>query len=375
MKKIFLTILGLLAVIAVLGGAKTMQIKDLIDAGAAMTMPASVVSTTKVQRFEWEDSLNSIGSLEAAQGVTITADIPGRITHIEFQSGQNVNVGDVLVQQDISSELAQLRAAEASVTLAKVNLKRTTELLKKKVSSKSSFDQADALYKQAVAQADTIRTSINKKTIRAPFSGRLGIRSVNIGQDLGQSDAIVSLQAVDPILVNFYLPQQNLHKLKMGLLVRVKTDAAPKHIFRGSITAISPEVDPSTRNVKVQASLSNMKQTLLPGMFANVEVVLPQKTQVLAVPITAINYATFGDSVYVVVEKTDEETGETQLIAQQQFVQLGAALGDFVSIIKGVEAGADVVSAGAFKLHNGSAVQINNDTQAEYSLTPNPKDS
>lgn len=375
MKTFLLALIGLVVLIAALGGAKATQIMALIKGGEAMIMPPSVISTVPVQKQQWEQTLASIGSLEAVQGVTVTADIPGRITNIDFKSGGDVTAGDVLIQQDITSEQAQLRAAEASVTLAKVNLERVTKLLKKRVSSAAEFDAAEALHKEAVARADTIRTNIEKKTVKAPFSGRLGIRLVDLGQDLAQGKPIVSLQAVDPILVNFHLPQKDLSKLELGLTVRVSSDAVPDQVFTGKITAISPEVDPSTRNVKVQASLTNPKEQLLPGMFANIAVVLPEIKQVLAVPVTAVAYATYGDSLFTVLEKTDEKTGKTQLVAQQQFIRLGKARGDFVSVEKGIEADATVISAGVFKLHNGSSVQVNNENQPKYDLNPDPEDT
>ena len=338
-------------------------------------MPASVVSTTTASNQQWVQSIPAIGSMEAVQGVTVTADTPGRVTHIHFKSGQDVSVGETLIQQDTRSEKAQLRAAEASVELAQVNLKRITELLDKKASSIAEFDRADAQYKEAVARADTIRTAIDKKTIKAPFSGRLGIRSVNLGQDLGSGDAIVSLQAVDPILVNFYLPQQELSRLASKLKIELESDAIPGKTFEGTVTAINTEVDPATRNVKVQASLNNADKQLLPGMFANLRVVFPEIETVLAVPATAIAYATFGDSVFVVKEQKDETSGETKHIAQQQFVQLGEARGDFVAITKGLSEGEQVVSAGVFKLFNGAPVSVNNDTQPDYQLSPSPEDS
>lgn len=375
MKNMLFTLMWLVLLIGALGGAKALQIMDLIKAGESMEMPASVVSTTTASNQQWVQSIPAIGSMEAVQGVTVTADTPGRVTHIHFKSGQDVSVGETLIQQDTRSEKAQLRAAEASVELAQVNLKRITELLDKKASSIAEFDRADAQYKEAVARADTIRTAIDKKTIKAPFSGRLGIRSVNLGQDLGSGDAIVSLQAVDPILVNFYLPQQELSRLASKLKIELESDAIPGKTFEGTVTAINTEVDPATRNVKVQASLNNADKQLLPGMFANLRVVFPEIETVLAVPATAIAYATFGDSVFVVKEQKDETSGETKHIAQQQFVQLGEARGDFVAITKGLSEGEQVVSAGVFKLFNGAPVSVNNDTQPDYQLSPSPEDS
>ncbi len=375
MKKFILPIVGVFAVVAILGGTKVMQIVALIGAGESMVMPPTVVSTVDAKKQQWESILSAVGSLEARQGVVVTADNPGRITEIAFTSGEDVEAGAILVQQDISSEQAQLRAAEASVALAKANLTRATELLRKRVSSKAEFDAADARYKEVLAQADNIRTDIEKKTIKAPFAGRIGIRQVNVGQDISRGDPIVSLQAVDPILVNFYLPQQELSKLNSGLAIRVISDAVPGQVFTGTVSAVNSEINASTRNVQVQATLSNESQVLLPGMFVQVEIVLPAIDEVLVVPQTAVAYATYGDSVFVVTEQVNEKTGESETVALQKFVRLGVTKGDYVVIEKGAEAGDTVVSAGVFKLRNGATVAVNNDVQPEFSTKPTPEDT
>lgn len=373
MKKYLLALAGVLVVVLILGGIKFLQISTLM--GMDMQMPPTVISAAPVVEQQWEITLRSVGSLEAVQGVTVTADTPGRVIEILFTPGTEVKKGDILIRQDTSTEEAQLRAAEASVSLAKVNLDRVSSLVEKKVSSKSEFDAAEAQYKQAVAQADNIRTVIAKKTVRAPFDGRLGIRMIDLGTDLAQGNPIVSLQAIDPIYVNFSLPQRDLASLQKGLKVRMQTDAVPDKTFIGELTTINPEVDPLTRNVRVQATLDNSEGLLLPGMYAKVEAVLPDMKNVLAVPSTAISFATYGDSVFKVVEKENEQGGEAQKIAEQSFVRLGEMRGDFVSILAGVEAGDVIVTTGVFKLLNGAAIAINNDTQPEYSLNPNPKDS
>ncbi len=374
-KNILFTIFGLLAVVGLLGGTKALQFMTLMKAGESMVLPPTVVSSSPVETQHWEITLPSVSSLEAVQGVTITAEVPGRVASIHFDAGSTVKAGELLVQQDISSEKAQLRAAEASVALTKSNLERATELFNKKVTSKLEFDTAEARYKEAVAQADTIRTTIAKKTIVAPFDGHLGIRLVNLGQDLNSGAPIVSLQQFDPIFANFYLPQKELPKLKPGLEVRLTSDAVPGKVFTGKLTAINPEVDSSTRNVRLQATLDNKNKELLPGMFAKVEVVLPAENNVIAVPVTAVAYATYGDSVFIVEEQQDPDTGEKKLVASQQFVRLGRTRGDYVQIEAGVEPGATVVSAGVFKLRNGAPIAINNETRPEFSLNPQPNDS
>ncbi|WP_037987232.1 efflux RND transporter periplasmic adaptor subunit [Teredinibacter turnerae] len=376
MKKFVIAIsVGALLVVLAIVAVKGSQIMALIKMGESNQMPPTIISATEVVSQEWEQSLKTVGTLEAVQGVVVTADLPGRVTEILFKAGAEVRAGDVLVRQDITSEKAQLRAAEASVALAKSNLDRVDALYNKKVSSKSEFDAADARYKEAVAQADNIRSMIDKKTVKAPFAGRLGIRLINVGRDLGTGDAIVSLQAVDPIYVNFSLPQRDLPKISLGLKVRLTTDAVANKVFHGELTTINPEIDPVTRSVRVQASLDNKDLSLLPGMYAKLDVVLPEANKVLAVPATAISYATYGDSVFVVAQEEDEESGETKQVARQQFVRLGQRLGDFVAIEAGVSEGDTVVSTGVFKVRNGAPVVINNEAQPDFKENPQPADS
>jgi len=286
-----------------------------------------------------------------------------------------VRTGDLLVQQDISSETAQLRASEASVALAKLTLERTRKLLKEKTVSQSQYDNADAQYKQASAQLDTIRSAISKKTIRAPFSGRLGIRLVNQGQILNEGDAIVSLQSLDPIFVNFSLPQQQLAQVRTGLSVRVTTDVLPGRVIEGKITAINPAVDAATRNIRVQATAANPREQLRPGMFVNVAVVLPAQEKVLPIPATAVLYAPYGDSVFVVEEKKIEKNSRPIKTVHQQFVRLGEKRGDFIAVSSGLKEGETVVSTGVFKLRNGQAVVVNNSLAPEFKLMPETKNN
>lgn len=373
-KNVAFTVLALFALIGLLGGIKAIQIRDLISAASTMAPPPATVATHKVEKQTWEVALDAVASLEAVQGVVISADIPGRITEVYFTPGSRVEKGAPLIQQDITSETAQLRAAEANVELARLNVERVRELYTKRASSKADLDTTEARIKEAQAQADTIRTTIAKKTIKAPFTGRLGIRLINVGQDLASGTPIVSLQAVDSMFLNFSLPQQSLAHIESGLPVRMKTDAVPDRHFLGVITAIDPEVDPATRNVRVQATVDNPEQKLLPGMFGGVKVILPAREPVIAVPITAVAFATYGDSVFVVEEET-KESGEKHLVARQQFVQLGRTLGDFVAITKGVEDDQTVVVSGVFKLQNGAPVAVNNAIKPTFSVSPTPKDS
>ncbi|MDA8138941.1 MAG: efflux RND transporter periplasmic adaptor subunit, partial [Desulfobacteraceae bacterium] len=370
------TVLGLLVLVALLGGIKGLQIRKMIAQGAQFVPPPETVTTAEAQNMEWESVLTAVGSLEAVHGIMVTAELSGKVAQINFESGAKVKAGDLLVQQDISSETAQLRAAEATVALTKLNYERAKQLLPEKVMSHADFDNAEAQFKQASAQADTIRAAIEKKTIRAPFTGRLGIRMINLGQVINAGQTIVSLQSLDPIYVNFQLPQQQLSEVSPGYTIRVTSDALPGQVVEGKITAINPEVDAATRNVRVQASLANPQEQLRPGMFANVTVVRPGKEQVLAIPGTAIMYAPYSNSVFVVEAKPAAQDGKAAGLAlRQQFVELGERRGDFVVVRTGLKAGDTVVSTGVFKLRNGQSVVVNNDLSPKFKLAPEPKES
>ena len=374
-KRIIFSILGLLLVIVILAGIKGLQIFKMVGAGKSFVPPPETVTTVTALPDSWETTLPAVGSLEAVQGVTVAAELPGKVAHLDFTPGAWVKAGSVLLQQDISSEEAQLKAAEAEAALAKVNFERLRLLVETNAVSKAAYDDGEAKHKQAMAQADTIRAAIAKKTIRAPFSGRLGIRLVNLGQILKEGEPIVSLQAMDPIFVNFMLPQQELAKIQPGFAVRITSDALPGKAMTGKITAINPQADNATRNVRVQATATNKEERLHPGMYATVAVVLPGKNQVLTIPATAVLPAPYGDSVFVVEERKDEKTGKSGLAVRQQFVRLGERRGDFVAVVSGLGAKATVVSSGVFKLRNGQAVVVDNGLNPKFNLKPKPDNS
>jgi len=374
-KRIIYTIVGLIVVIGVLAGIKAQQIGKMIAHGEQSVPPPQPVNTAVVHKESWQSLLTSVGSLEAVQGVMVTAELTGKVVKIAFEPGAMVQPGDLLVQQDISSEKAQLRGAEAALGLAKVNLERLSKLLTGGAISQSQYDDAAAKFKEAAAQVDGIRAIIEKKSIRAPFAGRLGIRLVNLGQTLNEGDEIVSLQSLDPIFVNFLLPQQQLPQIHLGLGVQVTTDAFLGQIIEGEITAINPQVDASTRSIKVQATVANLQERLRPGMFVKVAVVLPVPDKVLAIPTTAVLYAPYGDSVFVVEEKRSENDGQIGRIVRQQFVRLGEKRGDFVSVVSGLNEGETVVSTGVFKLRNGQTVAMDNSLAPEFKLAPKPEES
>lgn len=377
--KVFIALIGVAAVVGVLVGTKLEQFRAMGEAGASMVPPPEVVTSAVAATDDWEATLASTGTLAPVQGVTVAAETPGKVARISFESGTSVAAGDVLVQLETSTEQAQLRAAEAAVVLAKANLARTVELRKKLSISPAEVDTAQAQFDEAAAQAESIRTTIAKKTIRAPFAGRLGMRAVDLGEVLKDGDAVTSLQSLDPIYVDFSLPQQRLPVLTLGTPVRVTTDAAPGQVFTGTITAISPEIDPATRNVRLQATIGNDGETLRGGMFANVEVVLPAREPVLAIPLTAVLFAPFGDSVFV-IEQAEARDGAAQgsepgLVLRQRFVRLGEQRGDFVHVDAGLEAGEQVVSTGVFKLRSGMSVVIDNTLAPDAKLAPQPGNS
>ncbi len=371
-KKITFTVVILLVVVLAIFVVKALQVKSIM--AMKWAQPPESVSTASVKKESWPRALTSIGSLTAVQGVTVAAELDGKIVQVAFEAGSAVKAGDLLVKQDTSVEEAQLRSAVAAVELARVNLDRTRELLAKATVSQSQFDSDSAIYTQAMAAADNIRATIAKRTIKAPFGGRLGIRLVNLGQNLKAGDAIVSLQALHPIFVDFYLPQQELMQVRTGQLVRISGDALGGKATEGKITAISPDVDASTRNVRIEGTIQNPDEALHPGMYVDVAVELPGADDVLTIPATAVLYAPYGDTVYVVEEKADDQ-GKKQLVVRQLIVRLGARKGDFVAVTSGLKAGETVVTSGVFRLRPGGAVTVNNAQAPDAQLAPKPSDS
>jgi len=374
-KAIFLTLLGLIVVVGALAGIKTLQIRAMIAQGEQFVPPPEVVTSAPVTADSWETLLKSVGSLDAVQGVTVSAELTGKVVEIAFKGGAHVQAGDLLVQQDIGVEQAQLRSAESAAELARIEFDRMKRLLVRSVIPQSDFDTAKAKLTQAQALADNFRALIAKKTIRAPFSGRLGIRQVNLGEVIKEGQAIVTLQSLDPIFVNFLLPQQLLPRIQTGMEVRVSTDALSGQHVSCTITAISPEVDAATRNIRVQATLANPDEQLRAGMYVDVTVVLPAREEVMTIPATAVLYAPYGDSVFVIEEKKGEAGAPDGKTVRQQFIRLGEKRGDFIAVASGLKAGENVVSTGAFKLRNGQRVVVDNKLAPEFKLAPHPPES
>lgn len=374
-------VLALIAVFVVFGLLKFRQIQALqaLAASGAFTPPPSAVTTVVVHPAQWQPTLHAVGSVEAVQGTTVSADLPGIVKEINFESGKAVRKGDILVRLVTDQEQAQLEAAQAQRDLAVYTLKRQRDLREKNTNSQSDFDNAEANERQMEAMVSNARGAVDRKTIRAPFDGVLGIRRVNLGQYLNSGDPVVALQSMNPIYVNFTLPQQNLRDFGAGSAVEVRTDATGDTTFQGKVTAINALVDEATRNFQAQATLANPEGKLRPGMFALVDVPQVDKVgSVLPVPGSAINYAPYGNSVYVVtrdmVDPKDEKKKKF-LGVRQQFVKLGQSKGDLVAVLSGLKDGDEVVSSGVFKLQNSAPIQINNSVKPEAQENPNPEES
>jgi membrane fusion protein (multidrug efflux system) len=364
---------ALVAVSLIVAGIKALQVVKMVR--TKPPMPLETVSSAVVQEADWAPILSSVGTISPVQGATVATELAGTVSEVAFENGARAKKGDLLIKLDASSEEAQLRAADADAELAKADVERSHDLAARKVISKAELDAAEAKAAQKVAQADNMRAMIRKKEVRAPFDGLLGIRQVNIGQMINAGQQVVQLQDLDSVYVDFALPQQRLSQLKTGLDVHVTTDAISDRQFNGKLTAINPAVDIVTRNVTLQAMLENHDHALRPGMFAKVDLVLPQKGRALIIPGSAVSYAPFGDSVFVIEKKKDEKTGQETQVIRQQFVRIGEARGDFVSITTGLKAGEIVVGTGVFKLRNGMAVTINNDLAPQLQVAPKPADT
>ena len=371
-KRILFAFLGMAVLIGVLGIIKALQITAMIDQGKKFVPPPETVTTAVAIAESWETSLTAVGALTAVQGVTVASELPGKVVEIAFEPGTKVKKGDLLLRQDTSSEEAQLPGALAQAKLARTILERSEKMVAEQIISRSDYDTAVASYEQAIAQAENIRATIGKKTIRAPFGGRLGIRQVNLGQILSEGAPIVTLQSLDPIYVNFSVPQQQLPLLRDGLPVRVTCDAFPALRIDGRITTVNPLVDDETRNVRVQATAINPGEALRPGMFINAAVGLPVRLKVLSIPVTAVLYAPYGDSVFVVVDGAKGTAGK---ILRQQFLRLGEKRGDFIAVTEGLKDGDSVVSTGVFKLQNGQAVVVDNRLAPPFQKNPGPENN
>jgi len=373
-KRMILMLTVTVALVAALGFVKFKQIQTAIAEGAAFQPPPEAVTTIVAEQDEWPATLSAIGTAAAVQGVTVSTDLPGTIDRITFESGKAVRAGEVLAQLDTRQERAQLTAVQAQLDLARLNFTRMKDLLTERVISQSEFDRAMTDQKQSDAQVEEINTTISRKTIRAPFSGVLGIRQVSRGQYLAAGDAVVLLQSINPVYVNFGVPQQEAGQARVGKPVRITIGDLGGIEMHGRITAVDAIVDQATRNVQVQATLANPDGKLRPGMFVQTEVVLGAGRKVIALPAPSISYAPYGDSVFIVTDLKDP-SGRSYRGVRQQFVKLGGSRGDQVAVLEGVKPGDEVVTSGVFKLRNGAAIQINNSVKPANSKAPKPEDS
>jgi membrane fusion protein (multidrug efflux system) len=332
------------------------------------TMPPTTVTSASVKEEDWAPRLTAVGSVSAVQGAVVSAELAGVVSEINFENGGEAKKGEVLMKLDASQEEALLRSAEAEAQLAQTDLERSRDLAMKKVVSSAELDSAQSKFRRMNAVVDQMRSNIAKKTVTAPFDGQLGIRQVNVGQMINAGQQVVGLTALNPVYVDFALPDQYLSKLAKDLEVTVRSDAFPGRLFKGKLTAINSMVDPVTRNVPLQATLENPDHALHPGMFTKVEVALSETKKTMS-------YAPYGDSVFVIEKQKDPKTGKESEMLRQQFARIGEARGDFVAVTQGLKAGQTVVSTGVFKLRNGMAVTVNNDLAPKPELNPKPPDT
>jgi membrane fusion protein (multidrug efflux system) len=374
LKRMIVMLTATVLIVGGLGFVKFRQVQTMIAQGAAFQPPPEAVTTIVAGEERWPSSLTAIGTVAAVRGVTVSADLPGVVDSIAFESGQAIREGAVLAILDTRQEHAQLAAAEAQRDLARINFDRMTGLLNERVVSQAEFDRAQADERQAEARVGEIRAAIDRKTIKAPFGGILGLRKVNLGQYLSGGDALVTLQSLNPIYVNFGVPQQAITQVRAGRTVRVTVEGLGNVEFSGPITAIDSVVDESTRNVQAQATIVNPSGTLRPGMFVQTAVAVGAANAVISLPASAIQHAPYGDSVFVVDDLKDQK-GQTYRGVRQQFVKTGGARGDQVAVVTGLKAGDEVVTSGVFKLRNGAAVLVNNTVRPGNDPAPRPENS
>jgi membrane fusion protein (multidrug efflux system) len=368
-KKLAIVLTGFIAVVLLLGAVKVAQVKEMMS--VSHVPPPTAVTTAEAKQVDWQPYISAIGTLAPVEGATLSADADGIVSRILAENGSAVKAGDILVELDTSVEVAQLAAAESRANLAKISFERAKDLWDRNANSKSEFDAADATFKQAVADVEAIKAQIAKKQVRAPFDGRVGIRQANVGQFVGRGRDLLPLVKLDPMYVNFSVPQRYLPAVANGQEIEIQIDAFPGKNFVGRITALNAEVDAATRNISVQATLPNPDEALRAGMFARIEVQLKGIEQQIAVPATSIAYASYGNSVFI-VEKIKDKEGKEFLGVRQQFVKLGATRGDLVVITEGLKAGEQIVTSGVFKLRDGMPVQINNTATPSASEAPKP---
>jgi membrane fusion protein (multidrug efflux system) len=353
-------------------GFEAFKAKMIEKAMASLANPPQTVSTTTAALQDWQHTVEAVGSLRAVNGADLALEVPGIVDEIKFNSGDDVEAGQLLLQLRTDDDVARLQSLQASAELAQIVYERDQKQLKIQAVSQATLDADAANLKNAKAQVAEQQAIVDKKSVRAPFAGHLGIRAVDVGQYVSAGTTIVTLQALDPIFVDFFLPQQALEQIKVGQPAIVKVDTYAGETFRGEITAINPKVDLSTRNLQVRATLKNPDHKLLPGMYATVDIDVGQPQRYVTLPQTAITFSAYGDTVYVVEDKGKGANGQPQLLARQTFVTTGATRGDQIAVLNGIKEGETVVTAGQIKLHNGAPLTINNTVQPTNDPDPAP---
>jgi membrane fusion protein (multidrug efflux system) len=372
----FIMLAAFLLLVVALGGAKFLQVRAAIAKYAHYGPPPAAVTSTIAKTQTWQPVLSVVGSLRAVNGVQVSTDLAGVVSRIAFESGREVKKGDLLVKLDTEQEEAQLHSAQARRDLARISLDRQRDLIAKNAVAKSDYDAADSEFRQADAAVEEAQAMIDRKTITAPFDGLAGIRQVDLGQYLEVGAPIAPLQSLDPIYVEFSIPQQDFDKVAIGKKVRLRADGIDGREYEGEITAIDSKVDEATRNLTIQATVPNPDRRLRPGMYVSVDVLLPEQPDVVAIPATAINYAPYGDSVFIVQEAAEPGPDGTRgKEVVEQFVKLGASRGDQVAVLSGIKPGDEVVTSGVFKLRSHAPVLINNSVKPGEELNPNPPDT
>ena len=373
-------LLGCLLVFGGIFGFKLFGKYMMNQAFNNMPLPPATITTAQAEIQRWQGTLSAVGSLRAVNGVDVTTQAQGEVKAIYFESGQQVNKGDLLMELTAAPETAQIEVLEAEHRLAARDFKRISVLKKKGVATLQELDQAQATLDQVVANLAVQRATINERSIRAPFSGQLGIRQVDLGQNVAPGDAVVSLQQLHPIYVDFSLSEQDFSRVREGMTISLSAPAQPDQKFSGRITAINPAIDPRNRTFLLQATLENGERLLRPGMFADVEVQVEKSRRALVVPRTAISFAPYGNSVFVIEKREpgaegDKNTKQPQLVAVKRFVKTGEERGDLIEIIQGIKSGEQVATSGLLKLRNEGAVIINNENPPPDQLNPKPDNS
>jgi len=375
-KRMLLMLGGVVLLILALAGYKFLQIKAGMAMYAKFAPPPAAVTSTVAKAQTWQPVLSVVGSMRAVNGVLVSTDLAGIVSQIAFESGRELKKGDLLVKLDTQQEEAQLHSAQARRELGRISLQRQKDLFAKKAVAQSDYDAAESEFRQADAAVEEAQAMIARKTILAPFDGLAGIRQVDLGQYLNVGATIAPLQSLDPIYVEFSIPQQNFNQVVLGKKVHIRADGIDGEEFEGEITAIDSKVDEATRNVTIQGTVKNPEHKLRPGMYVNVDILLPEQAGVVAIPATSINYAPYGDSVFIVKDAAQPSPDGTRgKEVVQQFVKLGASRGDQVAVLSGVKPGDEVVTSGVFKLRSHAAVMINNSVKPGEDLNPNPPDT